>query len=317
MAKANKLTKLDVDEVSLVDSPANPGAHVLLWKRKDGNGDYLAREALVKQVLAKLNLYGPGSDESKTFASMREDGENQELVSVLCQSLNNIIGDSESTPEEKLALVETSLGEFLSALQDGDESGELPEGDMAMGKSKISNSSQEDDVTVDPNKDKVDPAVAKAAQDVAAQEQIEKAMQPLKKQLEDMTKALEASNVEISKQQEVIAKAERIEKAKAMVGDLASVNVDDVADMLKSLPVDQAEKLAGVLKAAGEQAKLATILETRGSNMVVKAGSAVSIAKARSEELRKSDPKLTEQAAMTKVWANDPALYDKYVAETN
>ena len=156
------------------------------------------------------------------------------------------------------------------------------------------------------------------------QELINKALEPLQKQLADavsanaeLKKSLDTTSVELQKHKETIAKAERVTKATAMVGDLTAVNADDVADMLAVLSTEQADKLAKVLKAAGEQAKLAKALEQAGSNHIEKAGSAVSVAKARATELRKANPKLTEQAAMSQVFMDDAKLYDQYQAELN
>lgn len=87
MAKArNRLSKIELDEVSLVDAPANPGAHVLLLKRKGSTvttstddsagpagdtGNVVQKETQMndqeKATLAKALSLASMSDAEKTY----------------------------------------------------------------------------------------------------------------------------------------------------------------------------------------------------------------------------------------------------------
>lgn len=314
--KATKLGKLVVDEISLVDAPANPGAHVLLWKRKTPAAVKKSLRETVLDCVAKLNVYGVDCENAMTFGELYEAAENNELVDVLAQSLRSIYADAELSPEDKLAAVNASIDEFLTVLNGG---------------------GQENETAMSGGMDTAQPAPTMKAKptqhlegNMAGNEQnntqdlINKALEPLQKQLADavakneaLTKSLETTSVELQKQKETIAKAERITKAKELVGELANISVDDVADMLSVLSTEQADKLGKFFKASAEQAKLAKALEQSGANYVEKAGSAISVAKSRAADLRKADPKLSEQAAMSAVWHADPKLYDQYQAEAH
>lgn len=327
---AQMLTDMNIEEVSLVDDPANPGAQVLLWKRKNG-GDMTKKDdtglkTSLLQVLTKFGLYG-APEQATTFNQLDDGREKQEMIQVLCDSLVSIAGDSSISDEEKKTYMQQSVSEFLAEMGTGTETEKgnsddpaamQTKGDMMKGTIDLSTLSKE-------NKEQLlkqlqDEQAAAGSTGETASNEGGDAMQ--KEQVDEMvTKALEPVQKQLKDAQDLIAKMNeekassvRLEKAKEITKGLAGVEAEKVAEMLKGLDDAGQETLAGILKAAGEQAKLSTLLKTSGSD-AAKPGSAAEIAKSKADEIRKSNPKLTEQQAMAQVWEQNPKLYEQHCGE--
>jgi hypothetical protein len=174
--------------------------------------------------------------------------------------------------------------------------------------------------------DELTEKVAKAEQDVEvlkSQTPVEKTGDPDKdfealiaKAEPALQEVLKAQRAEL-KQAQDIAKAERdarlnreyISKAEAL--PMISESKDDLAGLLRraadALTPEDNEKLEKVLKAANEQIAKGNLFSEFGSG-----GGETTISKsveAMAAELRKADPSLTQELAITQVYEQNPDLY--------
>lgn len=326
---AQMLTDMNIEEVSLVDDPANPGAKVLLWKRKNG-GDMTKKDdsglkASLLQVLQKFGMYG-APEQATTFNDLDDGREKQEMIQVLSDSLVSIAGDTSLSDEDKKSYMQQSVSEFLAEIGSSQETEKGNADDPASMQTKgdmmktidLSTLSKENKEQLLKQLQDEQAAAGSTGEpagneggDAMKKEQIDevvtKALEPVQKELKD-AQAL------IAKMNDEKAAAVRLEKAKDITKGLAGVDVEKVAEMLKGLDDAGQETLASVLKAASEQSKLATLLKTAGSD-TAKPGSADEIAKSKADEIRKANPKLSEQQALAMAWEQNPGLYDQHCGE--
>lgn len=330
---ARKLTKLNIDEISLVGDPANPGADVLFYKSKNGRTE--AFTEAFKSLIKKYGFYGEDADGAQTFDAICDNRTKQDMINTLASSLNSIATDGELSEEDKVGLMSQSIDEFKIALAAA-ASAETSE-DAAVGKSKT----QEENMTVDISKmtpeekaklkaqldkeagmgdqqdkscktaksndeaPKADAApVAKAAEPVDISKQLEPLQKMIKDQAETITKMLEAQ-----------ADAQRLEKARTMTAGLTNSKPDEIAKLMKGMTDEQVGVLETTLKAAAAQASLATILQSQGASLG-RVGKAYDKAQQLADEvISKSQKKITKSQALAKVWENNPELYAQYEAE--
>lgn len=332
----HQLSNMDINEISLVGEPANPGANVLLYKNKAGRP---ASSAVDDTNVVKDLLKGLTELVTKFGVSLEVDTSKvqKEMLGVLGENIQEIATSTKLSKSKKAELIKKSVTEFneelLKALPL--DYNVNPEEDPLM-KTDLTKMSAEDKIALakalqedadvkkataeadaeDAADGGADDAMegkklkkAKAAVD-ATEAAITKALEPLQKQLkdaQDIAKALQDKDEDRT----------RMEKAKELVGAMPGVKVDDVAKMLKGMTAEQVTQLETVTKAANEQARVAKLLEVKGG-VVVKEGSAIAIAKGKAAEIMKADTKITsEDVALAKVWEQNPTLYDQHMKEVH
>jgi len=344
------LVNMDVREVSLVDDPANPGAHVLFAKNKGSrevkSGDQENQSGFIKalgDLMRKSGLWSVTNNDARTFDQLAVTAETQEMIDVLNRSLSDINSDAESDDAAKGQMMQQSISEFLTATgmlaatakaakaaqgqtteeQDMDISKLKPED-----KATLLKALQEDAETVAKaaaDKGAADKAAAAKA-DVAKggaavpdlSEQISKALTTA---MEPVLKQLDAANAVIKSLTDEKSQTALVNKAAALTKSLTGVTAEGLADVMKGMSDDQQAKLTDILKAAGEQAEAgrSALFKSIGGRSTPVAGSAEEVAKQRAAEAiskNTSGKPMSESQALAKVWNEDPALYDRYLKET-
>lgn len=113
----HKLSDILLNEVSFVDRGANPGAHLMFWKR-DG-GDMRDKAALVE--MAK-SMFGMEDGEAETFSEAINERSVQDAmwraIDALRESVQSIYCDESLDGAAREPLLNQSLGEFKTYLQD-------------------------------------------------------------------------------------------------------------------------------------------------------------------------------------------------------
>lgn len=114
------LAKLRLTELSLVDVPANPGAHVAIFKRHESNAGDIIK--YVGSLVKAANKEG-----SKTFQEILDEEEERRqqwkasealypMCSALESSLRSIVSDA--SVKDKPKKIQESVGQFLTAVKE-------------------------------------------------------------------------------------------------------------------------------------------------------------------------------------------------------
>ena len=284
---ATELDDLSVDEVSLVDEPANKGSRVLLWKRAQGSSDRGATVNDIEgvgRVRRLMKRLGVGVADLNKVEETDVDAALKAEVEKLAKAVEALTAENATLKGAQADVAKAN--ERRNAFKAG-----LPKNlQAAFGDMK------------DEEKDEFEKRYVPGSED------------PVSKAL----KAAASENATLS------ARLEKIESDNAIAkvqGELAPfANLIDVAAMVpvitklrKSDPA-AADLFVTQLKTAHARVETAGLFKTLGrdSGVVTDADSAIDKAVA---DIRKGDPKLSEAEAMTKALEQNPALYDAYNAE--
>ena len=261
----HRLRSLKLEELSLVDRPANDGARVLLHKSEAPGW-----KAFLKRLL-------------------KSDTSDPQVAEQLEQELDNLdlTPDQRSSADETSNLEETTdvtLEEMQKALEKAlapvtERLDNLEKG-KGYGKDKMSDSDEEDDEDMDKGAGKGH-KMKKADEGVDIAKAIEAATAPLQKQLEEMQKA--AERIDLRKT------ADRLHVA-------AGVGVDELTDTLQKLDATGREALIKALEHSAKLLEASAVFKTFGSAKPAN-GSAEARLDAMANELRKSDSSLTFEQA--------------------
>lgn len=338
------LKDMGLDEISLVDEPASPGARVALFKRRN-SGDENEAQTPILEVRKALGDSGVpdvalaafegavskaySEVEAMTFDEARENAEAlaegakassklTELVYLLAESIRSVYADAEV--EDPASLVNESIEQFNEAVKN--EIGGKSKAEKAM---KTCADCKKPEVCKDKgacamSEDKkdfqksIDEAVTKAVGEAVAKAKAD-AEAEVKKAREEAAAAIAKANEEIAKINEAKAEEARLAKAKTLVEGVPGMEAETVAKALKGMDADTQAAFEKSLAAAREAAKLGKVTKELGGSGGAAPGSANErIAKA-AAGLRAQDPKLTNAQAVAKALENDPALYSDYIAE--
>jgi polyhydroxyalkanoate synthesis regulator phasin len=287
MAKKNRLHTIKVTEVSSVDRPMNPGAHVVLWKR--GPDDESLAEADILRVRAEVDSYldnlltkakakagdDGGNDMSEKLDISKLSAEWQEAWKKVWTRATEA-----GTAEEKLE----ALTKRVAAIE-----ADVPEGyerkDGKLSKKATSGEPYEGL-----------PAAAVAE---------------LKKR--DAKIAADATELLTLKKG---AQRERIRKQAEPLIHLAKSGDTFVDDLQKIDDAGVLDVVMPILKAANEAAKLGALTKQLGRTDIG-GGDAMEKLDAAAVEIRKGNAKLTPEQAMTQALEENPDLYDEYMAEAS
>jgi hypothetical protein len=303
---ATELTKLELDEVSLVDKGANQEAHVMIVKRGP-----LRRFA--DWVMGKSYGEDCGAPRPMSQIMMEDEAQSQlaRLMMALHESLESIQG-ADIDADEKLALMQQSAAEFAEAV----------EGIEIM-------KSLRDEIDSLSSLDEIPAAIAalnKALGNEGETEEVEDMTEPVKteetsvevEKADDVAKALET---EVAKREalekklaemEAIAKrseiAARVEKS---MGSVPGANGSDLVELLVAIHdgvgADVAGKVEALLVSSSQAVSESAVLEEVGKDAGAEAD-VFSRAQAIADELRKNDPSLTKEIALAKAFETNPEL---------
>lgn len=323
------LKNMKIDEISLVDAGANPGAKVALFKRKaiPGKLHALVEKALGKEAADKLFKQAMTYDELEAAKDLAP------MLWTLSDSLNSIMSDSALSAPAKVDKLRSTFDEFLTAY-----AGEVAEDDVskafrpcgdcqdatACEKTGKCAAKEKANMDKDSVQKMIDEAVAKATETVtkaletshkAALEAVEK------KAADDLAKAnaaVEATAKVVKAMQESADEATRLAKARDACAGLADPKPEDVAKSLAALSPEAGDALLKSIKAIAAQAAVVQkALVTQAGVSVVKAGSAMDQLNQKAAELRKSKPEMTEEQAFAQVTKANGSLYAQSLREAN
>ena len=113
--KRKVMRRFALDEISVVDKPAQEGAKVAIMKRKSDTrkSEDLLVTSIVKSFLKKLQLVEPVHTQIAKSLKKNEAGQAWDNLAVLETSLNSIVADSALDDGEKVSMMKSSVGEFL------------------------------------------------------------------------------------------------------------------------------------------------------------------------------------------------------------
>lgn len=319
---ANKLTQMEIDEISLVDDPANGDARVVIVKAKGGEGFEPCPGCTTRQkcmakgyCMAKANaIAGPmtkfretidalaADDEDRSVVEKAVDGLLKELTTSGNQDFEEITMDLEQLSkaledaEQKLTDLAKRADDAEAALASAQDVIKAKDAEMAEMKAKKGYDMKKED---DEDEDEVMKSLPEA----------------VRKRLEETeAKAKEASEALAKMRQEAETK-EAIAKAK----DLGFGDAEKVGPLLLRVAkgmttADDAQAIEQLLKSAGQVSDKSDLFKAVGSDTAVD-GDPEAMLKAKAEELRKSNDKLTREQAYALAMDQNPGLYNAYIAK--
>lgn len=322
--KKHKLRVRTIDELSLVDDPANQHSHAVFHKRND-RGEHTVKTR--KSLAARLaNFLKVGSNKSD------EGTELEDVSKALAVSLQSTAEDTELTDEEKEEAIEKSLNAFTLAVlkkkpaakeddedgadgeeDDEDDSGEDDEGDEDEGDDNSSD--DEDAETKKANRKKAADCgpgekmkkgkVQKSAEVIALEKRAEDA-EKINKKLHDRVEAIEKANV----------RKALVTKATTMLGAVEyEGGAEGLADVIAGMPEEQIANLEKMFKKQNALIEASPLFEVLGSDAEGEegfGGDAVEKINTRAAEIRKANKDLTDEQAQ--VQAMEELGDDAYLA---
>lgn len=293
---ANKLTDMEIQEISLVDEPANEDARVVIVKAKAGSvtdspvsmamiaGAVLAAiEALAPQIVEKAMAEGFSADPDAAMAAAS-------IIKEVVMDAESVTNALEKAEADIVALTKRAedAEAALKDLQDvikakDDEIAKLAAGKPAEGD----------------------------------EEEVLKALpESIRKRLEAAEADARSAREEIQKAKDAAEMAEAIAKAKALqMGDPEKIGGLLLRIRKGATTVADADEIEAVLKSAAEIAAKSPLFKAIGSAAAVD-GDPEDLLKAKADEIMKaSDGKISFAQAYDKALTDNPALYSAYVAK--
>lgn len=282
---AQKLTDMIIDEISLVDDPANEQARVVITKAK------AAPEGQTGSEGSSDNIETASADQFKEF---QMDMEN------LAKALEDA--------EAKLETLEKRTSDAEAALADATEVIKAKEAEIAELQKGYKAKAEKGDKA-----EKSDDA------DMDDEDEDKKVMKSLpesiKKRLEDFEKRAAEAETTLAKMREEKDTADAIAKAKTLNFGKAEEIGPLLMRVTKGLTTAaDAELLERLFKAAGEQGKVTNLFRSVGSDTAVEGDPEV-LMKAKAEEIRKANTGMSFEQAYAKAMDENPSLYNAYVAK--
>lgn len=273
--RKTKLTELRLHEVSLVRAPANQ--HAVIHIRKESPMPLTDKiKAAIQKLRAPVEQYDAGkSAETKEAVQKAID----ELTEVVKESLT----EDGTVADVKKALTDCSDDDLAA--------------EMAARKARTAATKKSADA---------DTEVTKSASERFIEKQ-----SALLEQQTAVIKGLADQMAEIKKDRD---HAVLVNKAKDMLGDSGAFTPDELADVIGKLDAKQVEKMEEVLKGATAIRRDYGLSLVVGKDDATAPDATTAINKA-AAELQKSDPKLSDDAAIYKALEGNPDLYDAWERE--
>ena len=272
--KRHKLSDLLIEELSLVDSPANKSSRAVLMKR-DLSGTTVEEEAgFFAKIAKKLGL--------ADLLLTKDDVLDPMFISKLSKADDE---DEDEDEDEDSELTDDELEELEKELEDfeDDDATDDKETDMKGAVTKAD---------LDALMVRVEATVAKKDEELTKKDELISKLQSTVDKL-----------VADSAEREVVA------KAATLVGD-APVESAAVAVLLKQLDPAGQEALTTIMKSFSEVSKDSKLFDAI-SSVTDLSTDAQSVVEKSIERIMKADPKLTNEQAYAKAIAENPELYDE------
>ena len=293
---ATELTDMVIDEISLVDDPANEQARVAIVKARGG----AAPESDVTGALARIK---------KAF---------EDIAPALAQTLAEGLSANEAAATAATALKEYGMDiESLSkALEDAEAkltalSKRADQAEAGILDAEKVIKAKDEEIT------KLQ-AAAPAVDAPASDEEVLKGLpESIRKRLEASEAAALAAETAVTKMRDETERNEAIVKAKSLkVGDPEVVGPLLLRVAKGKTTAEDAATLERVFKAVGEQSaagdRLFRAVGADGSN-AADAGDPEQVLKAKADEIRKAKPTLTGAQAYAAALEQNPDVYDAYI----
>lgn len=299
MTRRSRLTDMVLDEISLVDAGANPEAKVVIVKAKGPAADKASADDEPddsRKIGKRAEAIAALRDVIKSMAPAII-----ERVGAACPEFQGAAGIAAALLKERdmdLQELEKALKEAEKALADASTVAKAKDEEIAKLKAER------------------DEAIAKAKKPEQTDEDIMKGLpEPVRKRLEEAEAVARVANERVEKMAAAAEEADAILKAK----DLGIGDAKAIGPLLlrvrkgKSTEADAAE-IERLLKAAANQATTAGLFKSAGS-AASDVADPEAVLKAKAEEIRKADPKLTYEQAYDRATRENPGLYTAYIAK--
>jgi hypothetical protein len=298
------LGDLKINEISLVDRPANQAAKVLLTKRAGVGSDADAKKRAtetVQKLLASKGLAGRFTKgymdgQARTLGAALAEREERELLDALSCALYSIFNDDTITEADEAAMVKASFDEFLSRLQGEPAPMATKEARMTLDLSKAA-------PEVKAHVEKLEARIADLEKAAAPAPQTEEVLKGLPAEVRERIEKAERENAESKARIEKLEDERLSEQFTKRAESLPQIGkARDLGVLLKraSQKLDKAdfEQLETVLKAANERIEKGSLFSQTGATGTTgaSADTAFGEARERAQELvTKGEAKTIEQ----------------------
>jgi len=304
--KANRLTDMEFDEVSLVTRPANQLSKVVLFK-----SDVVSEETVDNTEVEDVTEQAEEQEEIAKGKKMKKG--KKEMPAFLKEKMEKEEDEDEDEEMEK-------------EYDEEDDEEEMP---MKKGKGKMKKDDEgEIEIPAEvydyietleaANAELVDTLSKLAEEEEAAQEEILKSADPqlvaIVKGLEERAYAAEAiANAERDHrlEQEYVSKAATLKHLPIKADDFGKV-LKGVADVLSE---EQFKVIWQVLSAANANLSNSSVFGEVGKSGTLDADGPMSVIEKAAAALRQVDPSLTREQSIAKAVSADANLYKQYVNE--
>lgn len=302
------LSDMSIDEISLVDDPANEQARVLIVKAKKPKASANNAE---EENETKPDAEG-AADEMASLKKAVEDI--YERVSALAPTGGN--------PDDEAAggLAAASLKELHMDIETLSKALEDAEAKL----DTLSKRADDAEAALEKANDVIkakDAEIANLAKSNGGEEgdndeEVVKSLpESIRKRIADAEAAAQAAQAEITKMREQTETAEAIAKAKALnVGDAEVVGPLLLRVSKGMTTAEDATALEGLLKGLSAQSSTAALFKSVGSDVAVD-GDPEALLKAKASEIQTANKGMTYEAAYAKALEENPSLYNAYVAK--
>ena len=279
---AQKLTDMIIDEISIVDDPANEQARVVITKMKAAPEGQTGSEGLSGEIdTASADQIKEFQMDMENLAKALEDAEAK------LETLEKRTSDAEAALADATEVIKAKEAEIE----------ELQKSYAAKAKPKAKAKADEDSETDD--EDDVMKSLA----------------EPIRKRLEAFEKRAAEAEATLAKMRDEKDTADAIAKAKSLNFGKAEEIGPLLMRVTKGLTTAaDAELLERLFKAAGEQGKVTHLFKSVGSDVAVDGDPEVLI-KAKAGEIQKANNGMTFEQAYAKAMEENPSLYNAYVAK--
>lgn len=311
------LSDMTIEEISLVDDPANEQARVAIVKSKAGK-----KKRMSAAYKAEIEDEAMEADEELDDEDEEEDSSKlkglKKAIEAIAPRLAQTIAGGSSADSDAAASGETALKEYEMDLENLSKALEDAEAKLET----LSKRAEEAEAALNDaksalaEKDAQIESLSKAAAPAPAEEDVLKSLpEPVRKRLEETEARAKAAEEAIAKMKAATEEAEAIAKAKS----LNVAEPEKVGPMLLRVAkgmttADDAAFLESLLKGLNEQGSQAALFKSIGSSAAVD-GEPEAILKAKADEIQKANSGMTFEQAYAQAVDSNPAVYSAYVAK--
>lgn len=345
-----KLTNMSIDEISIVDDPANEAARVEIVKAKAfkpcadcktpdaciekrqcmtemKKGKPKDFEDAMKRQSERVNAYKMFDDIYKATDALRsaimstiEDDEQEDRPAVVGKNIDAFVEYLKGLAPSILAKARAGDGDdpAADAAQLQEMMMDIEQLSKALEKAEIDMAALEkraaDAETLLKSKD-AELAELKKSAGGETEDVLKSLPEAIRKRFEEAEAKTKAAEDAIAKMKDESEAKEAIAKAK----DLGIGKAEDVGPLLVRVAkgkttADDAKTLEQLLKSAGEVASKSNLFKSMGST-VAEGVDPDALLKSKAEEIRKAKPELSFEQAYTKAVEANPDLYSAYIAK--